>query len=905
MKPVKNIFLSLLCGILSLILAVSGSSVVAFATTDTGSGTQSSPAVTDSEVLSTDNGDLTTDTGTAPVRMQAGYTFDDAVSLAADVGGVYPLSTKEFGVSLFQAVNGYRNGGMRGYVHLERSFFDTVSQFTLGFWTKLSLAEAQSASTLFLVSGENDHSVALEFVTVDRALNLRLTVRDGSRSATCSYNVSDVLTDSSAWFHIAVSYKVSGNVSLSTLYVNGKSSGASVSTSYVDLSRMKCNTAAIHGITVDDLYFTNATLDPGAVASLMDRPVAEFYVEQQRQINEGGADTPEDPDVPVTPVEKHDYSWAAYLFDGTFAAGTDYHSGDIPAAVDSSCVLIDTSKLTEKYGYAVIRREASVPSAYLTLDPRLFCGHSSFTFACWVYRNGKTVTNNEILLELKGNGVIRFSPYAAEDEKNSVASLEYTDSRGNLQFQSLKVDDSADPRNKWVHYALTVSGNGDLTVYIDGVSVGTFSSGVNPVSLAFSQCRAVVGASAYDTTRTAIDEVYVTPKALSDAEIRKIHVYGLERYTSEVLPDPGQTGSGGDSSNPYAPDAVDLAEDAYTQTGAIANGFIGTTFDERGNVGLDWNNGANATVTGGRLTQGISSYGLSLDGSSFVRYPAGILDGAESLTISLSYSWEGAGVDTTRSQRLFDFSRKTASVTDPSAYLFLEMGNGISGLRFGISDGRVSTYLTCDYNAVNTWTRITVTVSDGKITLYLNDRVAATGDTEVDLASICPNYCYLGRSGVKGDPMFTGDIDEVYIASQPLSPEGVAAYMEGISAAVNGNRKEAIDVWGIVLICIIVAAVVLVLVVVTVIIVIITKREKKSPEDEAPLPVPITGTEGAEETFVGPRSARRSMAADPPDGGDATVKFRKVTVDLSGTDGDMTATFKKISDDSSESSKDR
>lgn len=875
MKPNKRFFISLTCTLLCFLLSLSSFPVFTLAVTDT---------------------------NTTVSRIQAAYTFDDNTKLTADIGGEYPLSTKEFGTSLMKYVTGFRNGGMNGYVHMNRHLFDGVSQFTMGMRTKFTLAEAQDKGTLFFVNGTKKESLELQFSNENKSLALKLVVTDGKNTATCSYDVSEILSESEQWLHVAFTYRRSGTISLLTLYVNGKSTSSSISTTYVDLSQMECSTAAFHGIFLDDLYFTDVSLTSGKITSLMNQSVSSFYSKELEEMEDETENPPDDPFVPVIPTEKHNYTWAAYLFDGTFAAGTDYHSGDIPATVNQSCALIDTEKLSQKYGYAMIRREESAPEEYLILDSRLFHGHSSFTFSCWVYRNGKSLENEECLLDLKGTGVLRFAPYYAENETSLSAYLEYTDSRGNLQRQTIKDGKPANPRNQWVHYALTVSETGEIVVYVNGTAVQTVSSGINPASFAFSQCRVVTGSSLSDTTRTAIDEVYVTPKALSAAEIRKIHFYGLERYTSEVLPDPGQTGTEeGPSLNPYAPDGVDLAEDSYTQTGFIANGFIATTFDERGNVGRDWNNRANATVTGGRLTQGISSYGLELDGSSFIRYPIGILDNVRELTVSLSYFWEGAGTNTARSQRLFDFSHKSSSVTDPTAYLFLETGNGISGLRFGISDGISSTYLTCDYNAVNTWTRVTVTISQGKITLYLNDTVAATGETQVNLSSIAPNFCYFGRSGIKGDPMFTGIIDEIYIADTPLSLEQVALFQNGISAALNGEKQDSVDLWSIVLNCIIIASVVLVLVVITVIIVIIVRKEKKSPEDEAPVPVPITGTESPAQTELGPRQARRQAAAVSMEEGDATVKFRKVDDEVSSqnspANSEMTAKFRKISDE--------
>lgn len=882
MKPIKGLR-SLLCGVLCLLI-VASLSVSAFAVTDSETGSSSN------------NTSSSTDTVDSS-RIQAAYSFDDKQNLSADVGGKYPLSTKEFGAALLKSATGRHNTGMNGYVHLKNTLFDSLSEVSFAFWLKTDVSEAKGKDTLFLVRGAKSDLLQLQFLSEGNNVYLRLTASDGEKSAICTYDVTEILSEESSWTHLAFTYKKSGTVSLLTLYVNGKTSATSASTKFVDLSKVKCKDAAFHGITADDLYVTNVALEPTKITSLMNQSVDAFYTREANAMT-GEGNNPNPPDVSVLPTDKHSYTWAAYLFDGTFAVGTDYHSGDIPATANASCTLIDTAKLSEKFGYAMIRKEGTVPDAYLTLDSRLFYGQTSFTFACWVYRNGTETETEECLLDLTGTGVLRFSPYASESSSTLSAYLEYTDARGKLQRKAIQNGTPAAPKNKWVHYALTVGESGEITVYINGVSVETVSSGVNPASLAFSQCKVVTGVTAYDTARTAVDEVYVTPKVLSDADIRKIHFYGLERYTSEVLPDPGQTGTGDeDIVNPNAPDAVDIAQDAYNKTASITGGFVGTTFDERSDPGRDWNNSAAATLTGGRLTQGVASYGMLLDGASFVRYPMGIFDNAQELTVSLSYFWDGAGERTDRSQRLFDFSRKSSSVTDPTASLFLEMGNGHSGLRLGISDGTNSTYLTCDYNAVKEWTRVTVTVADGKITLYLNDTVAATGDTQVDLSSIAPNFCYLGRSGIKGDPMFTGIIDEVYLSKQALSAQEVPSFSEGISIAINGPEKATFDLWGAILTGIIVVAVLAIGAVIAVIIVIVLRKEKHSPEDEAPLPVPITGAESPEQTVVGPRSARRLTPTEGLDSPDATVKFRKVDSVPSAPSEEMTSKFRKITDE--------
>ena len=859
---------------------------------------------TDSTEGSSDN---STDTTTDPVvidRIHGGYAFSDRTDLTVDEGGKYPLSTKTFGAASLQSVNGYRGGGMFGYVTVDNTFFTDADAFSVGFWTKFSLESAKAKSTIFRVNGKNGESVDLAFSTQGRSVLLVLTVKDASRTATCSYDVTNVLKAEESWIHFAFTYKKFGSASMVQLYVNGETAATSSSTAYVDLSALAPSVAAFQGVTVDELYITDIALDRTKITSMMTKPLGTFYALEQLEI-EGGSSSGSGGSE-EGPVEVYPYMWAAYLFEGTYNAGADFNQGAINAAVDNSCARIDTEPyggafgFGGTYGFGMVRREGTAPAYYLNLDSRLLRGQTAFSFSCWVYRDGTVAPNEECLLDLSGKGVLRFAPYAVSMDGKDVAYLEYTDSRGKIQHSSLGNGTLPSPMGEWVHYALTVSQEGLITVYMNGAAIAAFETGLSPADLDYSVCRLVTGTSSSDPTRTVLDEVYFCPEVLDAAEMRKIRYYGLSKYTTGILPDPGVDGGdkpGTGNSGDLAPSDIDIAEDSFSKVGSIINGFIGTTFDERVALGRDWNNGAEATATGGKLTTGVSSYGLSLDGSSFLRYPMGILDGANALTISLSYSWNGTTSATSRSQRLFDFSRKASSVSAPTAYIYLETGLGFGGLKFGMSDGVNSTYLTYDYNEIDVWTRVTVTVENGVATLYVNDQAVDSANTGVNIASICPNFCYIGRSGVKGDPMFKGAVDEIYISDSALPAEKVGIWCDGIAAAVNYTENEQADFWDSVIRIIIIVAVALVLAVIVILVVVLVKREKK-PEIETPKPSPIRPEYFAPEepTVLGPRSARRARMEAEVEDPDATVKFRRVR-DESAEDPvgpDATTKFRKV-----------
>lgn len=887
MYPVKRNLFRILSFILATLLFVSVLSLSVFAATDTAGGSGS----TSSEV-----GGGTTDTPgpSEDLRKQAAYTFSDAGNLTADVGGKYPLSTKTFGANALSSVEGTRDLAMKGYVTVDPVLLSEAEQFSVGFWTKFSLASAKNKNTLFRVSGKGGEVLDLSFAVEGKTLLLRLNADDGSRVAFCSFDVSDLFGDEESWHHFAFTYRKAGSASLLQLFVDGTRTSSSASTSYVDLSAMDVSAAAFQGVTVDELYITDFALEAAKIASMKNQSVATFYASEKKEIESGTSSGGDNPSVDL-PVDAYVYPWAAYLFEKT-SPSWDSNGGAIAAETEESCARMDSAKLKSKFGYVLIRREGTAPAAYLKLDPRLVQAQTNFTFTAWVYRSGNTDANEECLLDLNGKGTLRFAPYAVDRDGSDASYLEYTDSRGNVQHSEISGTPLASPLGQWVHYALTYAHDGKVTVYVNGVSVAVFSTGVSPAALNFSDARVLTGCSSSDGARTALDEVYFTPRTLSAAEIRKIHYYGLEKYTTEVLPDPGDSGSGSGTVNPNAPDAFDLAEDAYSKTGVIS-GFIGTTFDERVAAGRDYNGTADATITGERLTSGIASYALSLDGaSSFLRYPMGILDGADSLTISLSYRWDGHTSASSRSQRLFDFSRKVSSVAQPTAYIYLETGVGFGGMKFAISDGITTTVLPYDYNAVNTWTRVTVVIEHGRVALFLDGEEVASAATAVDLASICPNYCYVGRSGVKGDPLFKGSVDEIYISNSAMPSDQVGKWQNGIAAAMNDSGDGEGESLADTLIRIaVVAGIILVLAVVVVLIIVIVKRDKRPKAEMPAAPVPRRREIPSDDVPLGPRSARRARAEEDSEDVGSTVQFRKLhQEDLDGEDPEATSTFRKV-----------
>lgn len=854
--------ISVISLIMAIVFSISLLAMPALAATDSQQGSSSSGGAQDGG---------TTD---EPSRIQAGYSFSDEDSLADEVGETYPLKTEAFGASLLSAAVGHREGGMFGYVGMDPVLFRNLSEISFGFWLKFSLDDAKSSPTVLDCDAPGSAALSVKLFASGVNAGVSVSANDGSASQTATLTFPGGEEDT--WHHVAVTYKSAGSQSLLTLYVDGETSKTSAVTGKVNLSSFAATLVSLQirdGMVLDEFYLTNHLLTGDEVYLMMNQPVAAFYALQQKEITGDGG-------IPEIPVTAHEYPWAAYLFERSFTLGVDFRDQGMDAFVDSDCARINTADVSQKFGYGLVRRSGTYPDEYAKLDSRLFQGQSAFTFAAWVYRSGKQTSNEEILLSLNGYGTLSFYPYAVQPDGDLAAGIRYTDSSGKVQQKTIGSETLALPNGAWVHYALCVSSSGRITVYVNGSVVAAFDSGVNPGTLNFSDCRLLTGCSASGSTRTIVDEVYIAPKVLSDSDIRKLHYSGVDKFVSGTAVDPGIGGSGeGEGSgeeNPFAPDSTDVIEDQYSQTATIPqNGFIGTTFNSKN--GYDVNGIATATITGGKYDAGKSSFGLTLDGTSFIRYPKGILDGATALTVGISYKWNGPSADAMTTQRLFDFSYKPSSVSQPTTYMYLDLGTGTGGLRFCISDGVQTTQLSYDCNDVDVWHRITVTIADGTVTLYLDDRQVAVSSTSVDLASLRPNFCYVGKSGVKGDPLFRGTVDEIYISRQALTSEQVAEYVDGIPVASSDKDAPAAEsptyLW---LILVILIAVLLVGIGVTVLVLFLVRKHRRPKAERPADPQPSSFTDHAEPS-LGPRSARRARSEAGLPEQDATVRFRKVT----------------------------
>ena len=606
-----------------------------------------------------------------------------------------------------------------------------------------------------------------------------------------------------------------------------------------------------------------------------------------------GTDNPYEPEEPEEPneeepgeeegwkppenIDRIKFSWLAYTFDSTYDISRDLNKTTSAIINEFAVTKIATASYNGSFAYGLTKRTGATPNQYLRLNPGLLYQADAFTFCAWVYR----VADKEDplysyspmkLLDFSGYGKFEFSPfktsgipseiydviYPPEDEE-SVDSLtetvplteeavkgllsgisftnspviEYgTDSEMTVSNQLNKTSLS-NVNGKWVHYALSYSQSGEVKVYVNGTLTDTFYTG-NPFSaLQITEFRILSGSDSLDSSRYIIDEIYLAPRVVDASDIRRIRTYGIKRFTTEVLPDPSPQSSSSPTQQPVEitdlrPDDTDNLEDSYTERAEI-NGFVGTTFDDTSLIGKDINNSVIAVIRNASLSQGIKNYGLTLDGvNSYIRYPIGILDNATELTFSIAYNWSGN--TSSVNQKLFYFARKENSVSKPTAYMLLDMGNGTDGLSFEIYDGSSKTTLHSSSSPTNEWVRATVTIKDGTARLYINGALVDHSSTNIYPALLSTNFNYVGKSGVKGEPLFKGVVDDIYISPSALSAQeiqnfesyGIEPYVPNENVEEKNEQND--DMWDKIINGVVIATGVLVFIIVIVIIVTIFKK---------------------------------------------------------------------------------
>ncbi len=636
-------------------------------------------------------------------------------------------------------------------------------------------ATAGSANEIFYAVGNSDKN----YIKISRSgSDITVSLHFGGSAETVSHSVKSA----SGFTMITLTAKASSGKTAVSLYING--SEVEKKTVSGDLASFEASSAEFpSSVTVDDIYVASKVLTSSEVKNLFEKSIEDFlklmdpnWVKPSDRIN-------------VNPVEN--FKWSAYTFNNGFKIDSDLNGVAACSYNAIKLAPIDTTDYGGKYGMGLVRRNGIYPTYYMSLGRGLLSSASSFTVAGFVSNVGGAGTSANFFEFSGKNGKLVFSPFSSGG-----GFFEYTSSGGQTKRESFS---SSDINSKWVHFALTFASDGNVIAYVNGKSVASFSTGISLSTLSLNSFKIISGITSGEAARLIIDDIYVSSKVMSDSDIRKMSYYGVERFVGEVLPDPdtGEIDSDNKDINLDA-DETDELEDSYSDTAAI-NGYIGTTFDDASFMGEDYNGAVSATIRNASLVQGQYKYGLNLNGkTAYVRYPKDILNSVSELTVSIAYNWTTPSSINERNQKLFAFANKSSSVSDPKSYIYLDMGNGTDGMKLCLSDGNETADIPIKVNAVSEWKRLTVTIKNGHVKVYSDKDLVAEKKTGIDLTAIAPNFNYVGKSCYKGDPLFCGVVDEIYISDKEISEKEIENLMSGIApSAEEEKNKDASsgDVW--------------------------------------------------------------------------------------------------------------
>ena len=431
-------------------------------------------------------------------------------------------------------------------------------------------------------------------------------------------------------------------------------------------------------------------------------------------------------------------------------------------------------------------------------------GHSTdFTFAAWVNWNGGA--NWQRIFDF-GSGQ---SQYLFLSPSSGGGTLRFaTRNSGAEQI----VETAALTPGQWTHVALTLGGTTG-TLYVNGVAVATNAAiTIDPIALNTSFNYLGKSQFADPLFNGALDDVLITDYALTAAQIAALQTNLPPQFSPNIFArnaasetqaysnnitgaasDPnGDTLTYGKANGPAwltvaadgtlggTPSANDRGTNSFTVTAtdaagasafAVLNVYVNTQSNVMARYDFENNTQSSVGTAHGVLTgtatyvAGHTGQALSFDGSAnYVTVPAGVAD-SDSITLAAWVNWNGGA----SFQRIFDFG------TGTTQYFFLTPSSSSSTLRFAILNGGSEQIVETTALPVGTWRHVAVTLSGNTGKLYVNGALAVSSTGfSVTPSSFKPTVNYLGKSQFATDPLFSGKLDEVFVANYAMSAAQIA-----------------------------------------------------------------------------------------------------------------------------------